>query len=63
MIYFVVYNEDTKEYLDYSSYGNLDKNEQIILSKDTTIVKQINQYINFDSKLVFKFLIVPVIGE
>lgn len=63
MIYFAVYNEDTKEYLDYSTFSNKDKNEEIILSKHCTIIKEINQYINFDANLLFKFLIVPLIEE
>ena len=63
MIYFVVYNESTKEYLDYSTYSNKDKNEEIIFPKNSTIVKKVNQYINYDANLSFKFLVVPLIED
>ncbi|APW64432.1 hypothetical protein LPB137_00585 [Poseidonibacter parvus] len=63
MIYFGVYDNDTNEYLDYSTYSNVDINADIILSRRSVIVKKINKYLNFDANLSFKIFIVPIIQE
>lgn len=63
MIYFAVYNNFTKEYLDYATCGWKNLDEQIIISKNSSLLQTLNKYINFNSNLSFKFLLVPIIEE
>lgn len=63
IIYFAAYNNRTKEYLDYSICGTRDFTEEIIISKNHSFLELLNKFINYNTDISFKFLIVPIINE
>ena len=63
IIYFAIYNNRTKEYLDYTICGTRDFTEQIIISKNHSFLQLLNKFINYNTDISFKFLIVPIINE
>ena len=59
MIYFAVYDTITNEYLDYETFGWKNFNEQIIISKNSSLFQTISKYINFNSNLSFLYMCFP----
>lgn len=63
IVYFAIYDKDSKEYLEYSTYIKYNIQNEIDLPKNSNIVKKIDTYINSNKNLTFKFLAVPVVTE
>lgn len=63
MIYFIIYDERNKKYLEYSTFSNLDMKDSLMLKDSTTIVKKISKFIDYNSDLIFNFIVIPIKKE